>query len=81
MYQSTNFGGPLDFQQRSACKDSLSPLPGTGMLHQWEIFSCVVCIWSDGAPALVGELFQLFTAFLELAVKGVEERVGVHIHC
>ena len=38
----------------------------------------MVCIWSNGAPALVGELFQLCTTFLELTVKGVEERVSVH---
>ncbi len=37
MYQNTDFGGPLDFQQRSACKDSLSPLQGTGTLRQWEL--------------------------------------------
>ena len=44
-------------------------------------FACAVCIWSDGAPALVEKLFQLCTAFLELRVEGIVERVSVHVHC
>ena len=39
----------------------------------------MVCVWSGRPPALVGELFHLGSALLELAVEVVMKWVSIHI--